>query len=311
MRTWFLAVLSAALGCTSHTPKLKLDRVILYQNGIGYFERSGHVGGDRIVLPFSTFEVDDVLKTLTVISRQGAGVATVDIPEIKPKDRRVNVGVKMTGGKAHDIQVTYAVPTPTWKAAYRIVLDDKAAQPTGLLQGWAVVDNVSQEDWKDIRLTLATGAPMSYALDLKTPQYVERPDITGKLVKPVVIGMVESETVGASEGDKDNDGIATKDDLCPAEPEDKDGFEDDDGCPDPDNDKDRILDRDDMCPNEPETYNGFEDEDGCPDRGRVVVTDTAIEILDTVYFKARSTTIQKPSEPILEAVAATLSSGFC
>jgi outer membrane protein OmpA-like peptidoglycan-associated protein len=308
MRTWVLVVSSAVLGCASQpAPRMKLERVVLYQNGIGYFERSGHVGSDRIELPFAVHEVDDVLKTLTVIDKRGAAMATVDVPEIKPKERTVSVGVRITGGGAHDVQVTYAIPTPTWKAAYRVVLDGKASDTaTGLLQGWAVVDNVSPEDWTNVRLTLATGAPVSYALDLKTPQYVERPDVTGRMVKPAVLGAVEAEKAGAGAGDKDGDGIANQDDLCPDEPEDKDGFEDDDGCPDPDNDKDRIPDRLDKCPNEPETYNGFEDEDGCPDRGRVVVTDTAIEILDRVYFPAKTSKLDGRSLPIIDATAATL-----
>jgi OmpA-OmpF porin, OOP family len=111
---------------------------------------------------------------------------------------------------------------------------------------------------------------------------------------------------GCPDPDNDQDGIPDVDDLCPNDPEDKDGFEDADGCPDPDNDKDRILDKDDKCPNEPETYNGFEDADGCPDRGRVVVTDTSIEILDMVYFEYDKAIIKKESYPILDAVAATL-----
>ena len=65
--------------------------------------------------------------------------------------------------------------------------------------------------------------------------------------------------------DTDGDGIPDNIDQCPLEPEDFDGFEDEDGCPDPDNDGDGIPDHLDKCPNEPETYNGFEDEDGCPD----------------------------------------------
>jgi len=65
--------------------------------------------------------------------------------------------------------------------------------------------------------------------------------------------------------DTDGDGIPDKLDKCPTEPEDKDGFQDADGCPDPDNDGDGILDKDDKCPNEPEDKDGFEDEDGCPD----------------------------------------------
>jgi outer membrane protein OmpA-like peptidoglycan-associated protein len=111
---------------------------------------------------------------------------------------------------------------------------------------------------------------------------------------------------GCPDPDNDQDGILDADDLCPNDPEDKDGFEDEDGCPDLDNDKDRILDKDDRCPNEPETYNGTEDEDGCPDRGRVVVTDTAIEILDVVYFEYNKAIIKPQSYPILDAVAATM-----
>ncbi|HEX4422403.1 MAG TPA: OmpA family protein [Kofleriaceae bacterium] len=111
---------------------------------------------------------------------------------------------------------------------------------------------------------------------------------------------------GCPDPDNDGDGIKDVDDLCPNDPEDFDGFEDADGCPDPDNDHDRIPDKDDKCPNEPETYNGYQDADGCPDRGRVVVTETSIEILDVIYFEYNSAVIQSRSFPILDAVAATL-----
>ncbi len=65
--------------------------------------------------------------------------------------------------------------------------------------------------------------------------------------------------------DPDHDGIRGAADKCPNEPEDFDGFQDADGCPDPDNDNDGIPDVDDKCPNEPEDKDGFEDLDGCPD----------------------------------------------
>jgi large repetitive protein len=65
--------------------------------------------------------------------------------------------------------------------------------------------------------------------------------------------------------DSDGDGIPDAQDLCPNEPEDKDGFDDEDGCPDPDNDQDGIPDKIDKCPNEPEDKDGFQDEDGCPE----------------------------------------------
>jgi outer membrane protein OmpA-like peptidoglycan-associated protein len=66
--------------------------------------------------------------------------------------------------------------------------------------------------------------------------------------------------------DTDQDGIPDTIDKCPDVPEDRDGFADDDGCPDPDNDGDGILDAQDKCPNEGENKNGFEDEDGCKDQ---------------------------------------------
>ena len=248
---------------------MALHRVILYQNGIGYFERSGHVGGDTIKLDLARGELDDVLKTLTVIDRLGGGVATVDVPTAGDKDRTIELGVRMSAGRVHDVQVSYAVPTPTWKAAYRVVFDDRAS----LLQGWAMVNNVSQEDWNGVQLTLATGAPMSYALDLHTPQYAERPDATGKLVSPTVTGIVESEKTAYV--DRDGDGIP---------------------------------DSEDKCPNEPESMNGYEDGDGCPDRGRVVVTDTSIEILDRIMFVRGSDTIAPASRQIVDAIATTLRS---
>lgn len=65
--------------------------------------------------------------------------------------------------------------------------------------------------------------------------------------------------------DTDRDGIADPDDRCPAEAEDRDSFQDDDGCPDRDDDMDGIADVDDGCRTEPEDADGFQDADGCPD----------------------------------------------
>ena len=69
--------------------------------------------------------------------------------------------------------------------------------------------------------------------------------------------------------DKDGDGILNAADKCPNDAEDKDGFQDDDGCPDNDNDGDKILDVNDKCPNEAEDFNQFKDDDGCPDEAEL------------------------------------------
>ena len=66
--------------------------------------------------------------------------------------------------------------------------------------------------------------------------------------------------------DADSDGIADSSDKCPAEGEDKDGFQDEDGCPEADNDADGIADASDQCPTEAESKDGVDDTDGCPEK---------------------------------------------
>ena len=134
--------------------------------------------------------------------------------------------------------------------------------------------------------------------------------------------------------DRDGDGIPDVRDKCPNEPEDKDGFEDDDGCPDPDNDKDGIPDTVDKCPNEPEDFDGFEDEDGCPDPDNdqdgvldatdrcpnepgpasndgcpqkfefISITQEKIELKQAIFFQTAKAVIMPKSFGLLDEVAA-------
>jgi hypothetical protein len=68
--------------------------------------------------------------------------------------------------------------------------------------------------------------------------------------------------------DLDGDGVVDGDDRCRLEPEDRDGFQDSDGCPDPDNDGDGYPDHADDCPDAAEDFDGYRDVDGCPEPGR-------------------------------------------
>jgi OmpA-OmpF porin, OOP family len=112
---------------------------------------------------------------------------------------------------------------------------------------------------------------------------------------------------GCPDPDNDHDGIPDRLDACPNDPEDFDGYQDKDGCPDPDNDNDGIPDVIDKCPNEPETFNGFQDEDGCPDKGSVIIQENNIIILDKIKFRTASAEILPESNKILDAVATTIS----
>jgi OmpA-OmpF porin, OOP family len=139
-------------------------------------------------------------------------------------------------------------------------------------------------------------------------------------------------------GDADGDGIPDNVDKCPNDPEDKDGFQDADGCPDPDNDADGIPDKADKCPNEAEDKDGFEDADGCPDPDNdkdgvldaadkcpndpgpadnagcpkkyehIVVTQEKIELKQKIFFDTNKATIQPRSFSLLDEIAQVLRS---
>jgi hypothetical protein len=98
----------------------------------------------------------------------------------------VEVTVRLDRAGSHDLMVAYVVGLPTWKPAYRLVLGKEQEKP--LLQGWAVVDNVSGEDWNDVALSLTSGSPISFKYDLHTPHFVHRPTVApvhGEAAAPV------------------------------------------------------------------------------------------------------------------------------
>jgi outer membrane protein OmpA-like peptidoglycan-associated protein len=300
VRAFWLLGLGGLVACASSSTALPLRHVVLYRSGMGYFEHAGSLRGSHLKLRLRQGEVDDVMKTIAVMSKDDGAVVGA-VAALKPRGDNGDVELDLSVASDREITLSYAVPTPTWRSTHKLVLGDG---DTGVLQTWAIIDNATDEDWRDVRLTLATGAPLSFAVDLHTAQFVARPDASGHLVQPSAVGVVKAER--GRPGDQDGDGIPDDRDACPQQAEDKDGFEDDDGCPDPDNDKDRILDVDDKCPNEPETYNGFEDDDGCPDKGRVIVRRGKLEILDSIYFGHGKPVILPISSPLLDAIAATL-----
>ncbi|MEO8706312.1 MAG: OmpA family protein [Kofleriaceae bacterium] len=110
---------------------------------------------------------------------------------------------------------------------------------------------------------------------------------------------------GCPDPDNDKDGIADANDKCPLEAEDKDGFEDDNGCPDPDNDGDGVLDAADKCNDKPETRNGYQDDDGCPDE----IPETLKQFtgaIQGINFKVNIADLAPGSTVILDKAVAVL-----
>ncbi len=102
--------------------------------------------------------------------------------------------------------------------------------------------------------------------------------------------------------DSDGDGVLDKDDACPREIEDEDGFEDLDGCPEPDNDHDGVLDADDECPE----LKGEANRRGCPSRTYVKIEDGQITIIGKIQFQTGSAEIENDSSPLLDQIGQAL-----
>ena len=82
-------------------------------------------------------------------------------------------------GKGHRrVRVGYIAETPVWKTSYRISLSD-TKRP--FLQGWAIVENTTDEDWENVKLSLISGRPISFKMDLYEPLYVKRPVVVSEL----------------------------------------------------------------------------------------------------------------------------------
>lgn len=86
-------------------------------------------------------------------------------------DRKI-VQLRAEGNGQRDVRAGYIIETPIWKTSYRLLLEENGPS---LLQGWAIVENRTDEDWKDVRLTFVAGSPLSFVLDLYTSYYPQRP----------------------------------------------------------------------------------------------------------------------------------------
>jgi hypothetical protein len=92
------------------------------------------------------------------------------LAESRSKEKR-SVYIDSTGAKGRDLVAGYMIPTPVWKSSYRLIFGE-AGQPT--LEGWAIVDNTTGEDWNKVDLSLVSGRPISFVSRLYEPRYVTR-----------------------------------------------------------------------------------------------------------------------------------------
>jgi hypothetical protein len=168
-----------AAGCAHQN--LPVEHVAIYRNGVAYIERAGHVGSREVRFDVKESEVSDFLATLAVTERGGASVhaaaSTENRSASEDHKKELQTVVLSLDGAAHDLRVGYLTEAPVWKPSYRLVMREGGASE---LQMWGLVQNLSGEDWKDIRLSLIAGAPITFSSDIQTPVIPSRPNISDR-----------------------------------------------------------------------------------------------------------------------------------
>lgn len=177
MRTLGLMVPALVLlaGCGSSTATYvksdtTLGRVVVYRNGVAYFERSAHVDGDSLKLNVPADKVDDFLKSLTVTDAKTGLPAPVSYPSTGPNGA-LALKVALPNSGSHDVKLSYVTEAPAWKPSYRVVLDKSGKLA---LQAWAIVDNTSGEDWENVKLGVGSSSAMSFRFSLRDLRIVDR-----------------------------------------------------------------------------------------------------------------------------------------
>jgi hypothetical protein len=217
---------TVAIGCARGPDVgsgLGLRRVVIYRNGVGYYERQGHVEDAEVSFKVRTEKVGDFLATLAVIEQGGSSVRSASFPVDvqKDKDEGADEGsgedrdprfevllkppaekkaekkdnletVKLTlDGKEHDLIVGYVAETPVWRPSYRLVVTKGPdGKPGADLQAWGIVQNLSGEDWKGVSLSLVAGAPLAFQATLEKPVVPQRPIVSdqGEVIASVPTG---------------------------------------------------------------------------------------------------------------------------
>jgi hypothetical protein len=151
-----------------------LGRVVIYRNGVAYFERSATVEGDTLRLAVPAERVDDFLRSLTVIDADTGQPAPVSYPTSGARNggtALIDMKIGLSGAATHRLKLSYVTESPSWKPSYRLVMDKPGKVA---VQGWAIVDNTSGEDWNRIKLGVGSSSAMSFRYDLHTVRTVQR-----------------------------------------------------------------------------------------------------------------------------------------
>jgi len=178
-----LASLLMAAACTACAPKhatfvntdVALGRVVVYRNGVAFYERRATVTNGMLTVSVPRDRVDDFLKSLTVVDAISGKALPVSIPR-QQEGNTANLTMRLElppeaikNGKA-EVVLTYVTESPSWKPSYRVAVGDKDV----MLEGWAIVDNTSGEDWNKVMVGVGSSSALSFKYDLWSVRQVQR-----------------------------------------------------------------------------------------------------------------------------------------
>jgi hypothetical protein len=176
MRAFLLvATLATAVSCGHDYVKvdaLALGRVVVYRNGVAYFERRARLQGDELSLSVPRDKVDDFLKSLTVKDAKSGKSLPVSFPSPGAEHGgMIDMKIKLSNAPSTDVILTYITDAPAWKPSYRVVIGDDGKVK---LESWAIVDNTSGENWNDVLVGVGSSSALSFRYDLWSIRSVHR-----------------------------------------------------------------------------------------------------------------------------------------
>jgi len=178
LATALTAPLAPLAGCAPkhaefvHVDNVALGRVVVYRNGVAFYERRATVSGGSLTVSVPRERVDDFLKSLTVVDAITGKPLPVSIPREQTNDGPFLVmRLQLPNTTQADVVLTYVTESPAWKPSYRVVVGDKGKV---MLEGWAIVDNTSGEDWKGVMVGVGSSSALSFKYDLWSVRQVQR-----------------------------------------------------------------------------------------------------------------------------------------
>jgi hypothetical protein len=174
-----VAACGPTLATSIKVDQVNLGRVVVYRNGVAFYERRAEVTGGKLTVTVPRDRVDDFLKSLTVVDAKTLKPLPVSFPRQQADyGAFLEMSLQLPTKDTADVLLTYVTESPAWKPSYRVVVgeDPKTGKKTGrvMLEGWAIVDNTSGEDWNGVVVGVGSSSALSFRYDLWSVRNVQR-----------------------------------------------------------------------------------------------------------------------------------------